>query len=204
MTVLSREDGHPRAMNVRPFSMPVFARETAGHREEMPDAELIRRTAYEEGFRKGESDGFAQGERKAAVLVERVGHIIDELTMLRTRTLADLEPQVVQLAIQMARRVIMRELQTDENTILDLTREALKRLDHSGLITITVSPNLYDLFVRHKPSLLTIHPEIAFEVDPSTATVTAVVSSASEEIVVDADELLSNLTAELKGHRAGH
>lgn len=184
--------------------MPVFSRETPVACNETPDVEKISHAAYQEGFRRGEADGLARGDKTAAVLIEKIGLIIDELTRLKAVTLRELEPQVINLAIQIARRVVMKELETDEGLIVELTREALKRLDRSGLITITVSPQLYDLFVRHKPSLLTIHPEIAFEVDPSTSTLTAIVSSASEEIVVDADELLGNLTGELRESRAGH
>ena len=201
---LCRDERDLSIMNVKPFTMPIFSRETPGARRETIDVEKIRQAAYQEGFRQGETDGLARGEKTAAVLIEKIGHIIEELTRLKAATLRELEPQVVNLAVQIARRVVMKELQTDENLIVELTREALKRLDRSGLITITVSPQLYDLFVRHKPSLLNIHPEIAFEVDPSSSTLTAIVSSASEEIMLDADGLLGNVTRESRESRAGH
>lgn len=196
MMVWFREDGESGAMNVRPFSMPVFTRETAVMRENLPDIESIRREAYDEGFRKGEADGFTQGEERAAALAERLEHVIGELTALKPAVLGELQTQGADLVIRIARAVIMRELRTDEGLIVELVREAVKRLDRSGMITVTVSPQLYDLFVRHKPSLTTVHPDIAFDVDPSAKGVSAVVNSATEAIVVDGDELLRNVTEE--------
>ncbi len=159
--------------------------------------ELVERDAYEKGFAAGENAGFSMGEKKALVLTERLESLINELTGLRKKIVRETEPQLVELAADIAKKIILKELTIDPDAIVDIAREALVRLERSGTITIKINSSLYDLFMKHKQEILNIHPDVVFDVDPSAAATGAVVMSPSEEIMTDVDVQLKHLIKEM-------
>lgn len=166
------------------------------------EAERTERDAYEIGFEAGEKAGLAMGEQKAMVLIERLDALIRELTTLRAAIVMELEPQIVELAVSIARKIILRELTINPDEIVEMTKEAVMRLDRTGQISIKINPSLHDLFMRHKPELLNIHPDVVFEVDPSAPLYGTVVMGHAEDVITDVDEQLRNLIREM-GERLG-
>jgi flagellar assembly protein FliH len=156
-------------------------------------AEEIEREAYEKGFEEGEKAGFAMGEQKSRVILEKLEKVVKELALFREGLVGNLEPQIVQLAVAIAKRILLREVSLSPETIVEITKEALTRLERTGQITIKIHPSLFDLFMKHRPSLLTVHPDIVFDVDPSVSAHGTVVVGTSEEVVTALDEQLSNL-----------
>ena len=164
--------------------------------------EHIEREAYEKGFASGESAGFSMGEKKALVLTEKLENIINELTELRKKIVRETEPQVVELAVDIARKILLKELTLNPDEIVNMTKEALLRLERAGQVTIKINSSLHELFMNHKQELLNIHPDVVFDVDPSASVHGSVVMSPSEEIVTDLDVQLKHLIKEM-GERLG-
>ncbi len=159
--------------------------------------EDIERRAYQEGFASGEKAGFATGEQKAAILIERLQGIVEEIAEFKENFVKDLEPQVVNLSVAIARKILIDEINTNPEVITTMVKEALRRLQRIGTITIKINPGLLDLFTRKKPELLEIHQEIVFDVDPHVPLNGPFVISQAEEVVTDVDTLLTNITEEI-------
>jgi flagellar assembly protein FliH len=159
--------------------------------------EEIEREAYEKGFESGEKAGFDMGRQKAGILMERLEGIIRELTDLKTQTIKEVEPQFIELAVSVARKIILRDLETNPDEIVDMTKEALKKIERTGQIVIKINSYLYDLFMEHKPDILNIHPDIVFDVDPSAPPYGSVIEGPAEDIVTDVDVQLKNLIKEM-------
>lgn len=155
--------------------------------------EKIERDAYI----VGEKAGFAAGEKKAVALIERLEAIIREMTTLKEKTLRDLEPSLVELAVSIARKIILRELALQPETLVNITKEAIMRIERTGQITIKINHALYDLFIRHKQELLSIHPDIIFDIDPSVSTLGSVVQGPVEDVVTDVDEQIRVLIKDM-------
>ncbi len=164
------------------------------------ETERIEREAYEKGFETGEKAGYTMGEQKADVLVERLRMIMEEMKTLKDQMEGELVPQVFELAVAIAKKVVMDELKAQPETIMRIVKEAIKRLERSGPITIKVNPSLQELFMRKKSELLDLHPEIVLDVDPSVPPTGPLVVGTSDEIVTDMDELLSNVIDDMGGH----
>jgi flagellar assembly protein FliH len=175
------------------FDMPVLTAEYSVGRT----ADHIEREAYEKGYAAGEQSGFEMGEQKAQVLLDKVEALISELTMLRQKILKEIEPQCVELAVGIARKIIINELTTRPEEIVKMTQEALLKLERTGQITIKVNPSLFDFFSRHKPDLLTIHPDIVFDADPSVSRFGTIVIGPVEDVVTDVDEQIKNLIKDM-------
>jgi len=157
----------------------------------------MEREAYEKGFAAGEKAGFEMGEQKAQVLLDRIGALINELTTLKKTIVAEVEPQCVELAVGMARKILVRELTVKPDEIVKMAKEGLLKLERTGQITIKVNPALYDFFTKHKPDLMRIHPDIVFDADPAVSRYGTVVMGPVEDVVTDLDEQLKNLIKDM-------
>jgi flagellar assembly protein FliH len=166
--------------------------------------EICERDGYEKGFAAGEKAGYAIGEQKAQLIGEKLEAILREVTVLKETLVRELEPQIIAMAFGIARRIILRELTVNPDEIVHITREALKKVGRTGRITITIHPSLYDLFAAHRPELLSIHPDIVFDTDPSVSPTGSVVVGQAEVLVTDIEEQLNNLFRGLESERGGN
>ena len=86
--------------------------------------EQIQKQAYEEGFAQGRQDGKAQ-------VVAQAGRLAKLISLLN-EPLADLDQQVehelVQLAVVIARALVRRELRSDPGAVVAVVREAMSVL----------------------------------------------------------------------------
>lgn len=172
-------------------------------KEERPPIEEIEREAYERGFEAGEKAGFAMGEEKARVVLEKINNLLVDLTSLRQRILNELQEQIIELATSIARKIVLQELKTDPETIINMTKEAIMRIERTGPVTIKINPSLYNLFMRLKPELQNIHEDLIFDIDPSISAQGTLVIGPQEETSTDIDEQLRNIIKEL-GDRIGN
>lgn len=181
--------------DVSPYCMPSLEDDCLPKRKEdiLKEIEETQRRAYEEGFESGEKAGFADGEQKAAVLVERLEIIIEEVAVFKENLVKELEKQVVDFAVAMARKIIIDEISAKPEVIVTVVKEALKRLQRMGTITIKINPALYDLFMKKKPELLDIHEDIIFDVNSNVSINGPLVISQTEEVVTDIEALIANI-----------
>ncbi len=180
------------------YSMPSLDERIGGDVSFLQKSEHIERQAYETGFAAGEKAGFTAGEQKAAVLIERLEKIMEEIFVFKENLVEDLEAQVVNLAIAIARKIIIEEIGIKPEIIVTMVKEALKRLQRVGAITIKINPAIYDLFMQKKPELLDIHQEIIFDVDSHVPLTGPLVISQTEEVVTDIDSLMANIIEKMK------
>ncbi|MFN3480472.1 MAG: FliH/SctL family protein [Thermodesulfovibrionales bacterium] len=188
------------------FPMPELIEKDAEEiktKEERPSIEEIEREAYERGFEAGEKAGLAMGEEKARIILERIENLLKDLLTLRERILVGLQPQIIELATALAKKIILQELKTAPEIIVNMTKEAIMRIERTGPVTIKINPSLYNLFMRLKPELQNIHEDLIFDVDPSLSTQGTLVIGPQEEVSTDVDEQLRNIIKEL-GDRIGN
>jgi len=199
-------------------NMPLFKEEAAAEGEaiddkvtEEPEQEVdekkikeIESKAYEEGFTSGEKAGFVKGEERAQVLLDALESLIREMKTIKEQTIKKLEPQVLELAIAIAKRIVIDELTIQPDIIVKIVKESLKKLEKTGKITIKINDFYYDLFIKKKPELVEIYSNIVFEVEPSFPLTRVLVTGALEEIVVDIEEMVKNIAEQIKGSSEGH
>ncbi|MBI5099312.1 MAG: hypothetical protein HZB30_08755 [Nitrospirae bacterium] len=186
------------------FNMPSFLEEERDVKSIVHKAEEIQRLAYEEGFLSGEKAGFTHGEQKALVLLERLEGIFEELVEFRENLVKNLESQVVELAIAIAKKIIIEEVSSKPEIIITMVKEALLKLQRMGTITIKINPSLYEMFKKNRPELLDIHPDIVFDVNSNVPVTAPLVISEIEEVVTDIDSLLANIMEDMKKEKTNN
>ncbi len=187
--------------NIVPFPMPLLKINEGKNHEYFESSgsniEEIEREAYEKGFEAGEKAGFAMGEKKAMVLLERIDNLLNELLVIKNKILKETEPQIIELAVEIAKKIIMKELSLDHKIIINMIREAITKIERIGRITIKINPSLNEMINKYKKDFMDIHPDINFEIDPSCSSSGVVVISSSQEVVTDIDIQIKNLIEEM-------
>jgi flagellar assembly protein FliH len=122
----------------------------------------LEQEAYCRGFSDGEKSGFEQGERaglegatgRLEQLLKSLEQLLSDLEGLRRRACHDLEKEMVQLALGVARKIVGRDVQTDVETVAAVVRDALSRVEHAERITIRMNPGDMQRLAELKPRLL--------------------------------------------------
>lgn len=162
-------------------------------------AEVAEKDGYEKGYAAGEKAGLEMGEKKADVLLTRLEGIIREIGMIKEEMIKELEPQILDLSVSIARKIILEELTVNPDSIVRIVKEAINRIERTGQITIKINPSLQDLFRRLRPELLELHPDIVFDIDPSTSSTGPLVIGPFEEVITDMDDQLKNMMDDIGG-----
>ncbi|MDR2391784.1 MAG: hypothetical protein LBE84_08920 [Planctomycetota bacterium] len=138
---------------------------------------------YKEGFAKGEKEGMAKGEKDgmagaadkiaAAAKGEReavrqdsrpVADILTQLTGTlndnRQRLMAQAESDLLRLSLDMARRLLGRELAADPEAIRPLAVECIGLVTDRSGVTVRVNPEDHRVMLDAIPDLKTIFPDI--------------------------------------------
>ena len=116
--------------------MPVQARRAGKTVQELEDVE---RRAYEEAYAKGRAEGLAAVEREMRpqlqqlqTRIERLDAIISTLAKPLQELDAEVEEQLVQLALTVARHLVRRELRMDPSQVIAIIRESVALLPASA------------------------------------------------------------------------
>ena len=136
--------------------------------------------AYCRGFGDGERKGYEMGEQaglKSAMqkldsLLTGGHKLIGELGALHRQACRDVEADLVQLALAVARKIVGSEVSLGPEAVTRIIRQALGRVEHAGRITIKLNPADLELLADIKPQLLSGLPEAgraAFEADEGIA-----------------------------------
>lgn len=102
--------------------------------------EEIERQAYEKGFAAGEHDGRTAAQQQTAPMKDALENTLTELDGLRKRLRQQIEQEVVELALHVARKVVRHELAVSKDAILCVVKEAMGHLEDPGKIAIRLNP----------------------------------------------------------------
>jgi flagellar assembly protein FliH len=176
---------------------------SGGGRIIIGNSEKVQRKAYEEGFASGEKAGFAEGEQKCRLIEARLKNILDELIYFKEKTADELESQVVDLSVAIAKKVIIEEINTNPEIILTMVKKSLRKMHKVGTVSIKINPAIQDFLMKNKSELIDIHPDINIDVDPNVPIDGPHVSSRTEEVITDIDTLLNNIVEEMENKEQG-
>ena len=119
-------------------------------RKSQLQAAEIEKEAYERGFNEGQKAGKEVGEKMVEASLKQYALTLEELANLRTQVLSASEREVVTLALEIARKVVKREVTIDEDIILALVKVAMKRLGEESVMTVRLNPRDVQSILRFR------------------------------------------------------
>lgn len=104
----------------------------------------IEREAFAKGYEQGERAGLEAAGKRGEAMLRRLSETLAELTSLRASMIRQTETQIVELALAVARRVVLREVTLDRSLLIAIVRVALDRLGESARVTVRLHPEEYE------------------------------------------------------------
>ena len=104
-------------------------------------ARVIRESAEQEGREEGYQSGLRQAETEIGESARTVSALAEQARVDYHSLTLTVERQVADLAIAVARKVIERELATDDTMILNVVRAALHEVEDTNAVRVRVRVN---------------------------------------------------------------
>jgi flagellar assembly protein FliH len=111
-------------------------------------SEQIARNAHDSGYRAGELAARQALEAEMRACAEKLAQTIADLASTRDQTIRRAEEDTVRLALEIARRVLHRELSVDPSAIEALVKAALEKLRNQEVYRVRVHPDQEPLIRR--------------------------------------------------------
>ena len=104
------------------------------------DIERMHDEAVEAGHKAGFEHGYEEGTARVRMEAMRINTLFEQLERAVGEFDQEVGESLVQLALELARQVVRRELKTQPQSLLDVVREALTQLPHQH-VNIHVHPD---------------------------------------------------------------
>lgn len=106
-----------------------------------PSVDEIKEAAFQKGFLEGKKVGFESGSKKADSVIVSLNAALGQLENIRKEIYREIEEEVVQLALSVARKIVCHEVNTSRKTVACVAREALNQVDNPAKIKIKLNPD---------------------------------------------------------------
>lgn len=114
------------------------------------EADSIRAIAYQEGLEMARREF----EEDKSALTERVAQTIEDIRLQVDEFWVSMEPELLKLAVDIARKVIHREVSENQEIILNMVKIALYQIRDRQTLKIRVNPADYELLRGHKEEIM--------------------------------------------------
>ena len=130
------------------------------------EIELLERKAYEQGAKEGEARATSGYQIELTQARTAIGTAISEFKTERETYFKRIEPEVVQLALAIARKILHREAQMDPLLLTGMVHVALEKLDSGTCVRMRVNPEDVHAWNEYflQPGSIPRIPELAGDV----------------------------------------
>ncbi|HHY47671.1 MAG TPA: hypothetical protein GX506_10295 [Firmicutes bacterium] len=117
------------------------AREEAGRllREARDEAEAIRSEAFRSGYDDGLSKAASDLSSEIEGLVNALRSARDAILAQKRDMMKAAEQELIELALEIASRIIRREIARDSSCVIEVIEDALRHTSGEGMITVRVA-----------------------------------------------------------------
>ena len=117
------------------------------------DTEKLEREAYKKGFQQGEITAREEAEKKMESVMKRYADSIEEISRVKSYLYSRTEKEVVGLAIEIAKKIVGREIKADRSIIQTLLRVTLSRVTEKASVTVRLNPVDYKFLMEQNDAL---------------------------------------------------
>ena len=114
------------------------------------EIEAAEKQGYDQGYLKGLSDGAIAGKKEIDPVIQKLGKAFDEVNQIKTNLSKYTEIEAVNLSIAIAKKIVGNEISINKNVILNIVKEALKKVDGHETIKIKVNPTENHILEENK------------------------------------------------------
>lgn len=104
------------------------------------DCSELQRQAFAQGRLKGIDEGRAQCQAKVDEQLNRAIQLANQIGRARMAALEEQDRDIVEVALAISQKIILREIETDKELIVRQVRQILGLLLNKNLVTLKVHP----------------------------------------------------------------
>lgn len=120
------------------------------------EAQKLLLTATEDGYRQGYESGYLEGRREAQLVIDEAAGIREFLDKRKCDIYKETEEQLLQLVLDISKKVIGDELTQNKESILSLINQALQKCAFKKKLVLKVSSLDYEFILENKDRICTL------------------------------------------------
>jgi flagellar assembly protein FliH len=120
------------------------------------EAQQLLTAATEDGYRDGYESGSLEGSRKAQAVIDEAAGIREFLEKRKCDIYKETEEQILQLILDISKKVIGDELTQNRESILSLINQALQKCTFKKKLVLKVSQQDYEFVLKNKDKICTL------------------------------------------------
>ncbi|OPY57452.1 MAG: Yop proteins translocation protein L [Pelotomaculum sp. PtaU1.Bin035] len=126
------------------------------------EGERIKQEAYRDAFEQGRQEGYREGMTKAdeegAAIREQSLDVLRQAEEIRRRTLESLEQDIINLAREIAERLLSAQLSLDPESVFNIAVESLHLVADRHYVVLYINPVELELYIKRKEELQGLLP----------------------------------------------
>lgn len=136
------------------------------------ECEKLKEARYQQGYQEGYLVGERDAHHAYLELMTQAKNIVSQSEQDYHIYLASAEKDILNLAIEIAQKIIGDTLLTDSDAFLSLVRATVKEVRDQGMINIKVHPQWFDFLLQKKSEIesLTFDSKVRIYPDPDLET----------------------------------
>jgi flagellar assembly protein FliH len=117
------------------------------------EAEEIKKEAGEKGFSEGKKEALAKAATEAGAIREQARSVLRQAEEIRRQTLDGIEGEIIELAKEMAAKILFSEIRQNPEIIMAVAGEAIDLLKDRDEVALYVNPSEASIFEQRKMEL---------------------------------------------------
>jgi flagellar assembly protein FliH len=113
----------------------------------------LQATSEREGFEQGKNLGVEAGKQEAGAMMQQAMALINRILEERRKVYEQLEPQVADLALKIAEKIINTEVTLNNEIVLNLIKSNLDKIKDREEIIVRVSQDDFPYVIEHEDEL---------------------------------------------------
>lgn len=113
----------------------------------------IESAGFDKGFTAGLDKGIEAGQKEIIERLKRLDSVISELQHVKERKIQEILPEIVDLSLEIARKIVHKKIEQDREIIVEVVREAARKLGREEKMLIRVNPADYDTMISNLEAL---------------------------------------------------
>lgn len=105
------------------------------------DCSALQHQAFEQGRQKGIEEGRSQCQAKVEEELKRAIYLANEIGRARVSALEEQDRDIVEVALAISQKIILREVETDKELLVRQVRQIFELLVNKSLVTLKVNPH---------------------------------------------------------------
>jgi flagellar biosynthesis/type III secretory pathway protein FliH len=122
--------------------------------EASAEAEKIRREARRHGYEDGLKEADRKLDERIKLSLKTLDSLVNQLKTQQSEMMRLLSPRIADLATEMARRIIQREVSQDASIVTAQAEEAIKKILQRDKLIIRVCPDDEQIMKNHEAALM--------------------------------------------------